>query len=128
MRTIGYVFKDQDPAVDIFRTVQNNCGMTFQQIADKAPCSVSTLANWMYGYARNPQRKLFSRVLQVMGVETKFTWSSTGLEIQVPSHFRGPAKKSKTMKIGKTAKIILLNKHRKVKAKAKKSKAARKRA
>jgi transcriptional regulator with XRE-family HTH domain len=50
-----YRFKDKDPVIDEMRTMQEDSGMSYEDISVKSGVSKSTQYNWFHGKTRRPQ-------------------------------------------------------------------------
>ncbi len=66
-----YNFVDKDPIVDLLRTIVNDTGMSYKEIADKSGVSQTTLSKWFYGDVKRPQHATVMAVMRAMGYDMK---------------------------------------------------------
>lgn len=62
-----YMFKDKDPVIDKLRTIFDESGMTYGQLARDSGCSEATPRNWFGGETRRPQHASVMAVARAMG-------------------------------------------------------------
>lgn len=69
----SYVFKGKDPVIDSTRTIVEDSGESYAEVARRSGVSTTTLHNWFAGGTRRPQFCTVNAVGRALGYELK--WS-----------------------------------------------------
>ena len=64
-----YSFSDKDPIIDILRTIIEEQGLKWKDIAADAGISETTLGAWFYGLTKRPQFATVKAVCAVCGYD-----------------------------------------------------------
>lgn len=73
----SYLFKDKDPIIDQLRTLVQDEGLTYSEVAEAAGITVQTLYNWFTGPTKRPQYATVMCVVRGMGYDLLITRSNS---------------------------------------------------
>lgn len=65
----NYMFTKKDPAIDAIRTVMQDQGLSYKDLADMSGVAESTYYNWMEGSVRCPQHATLAASAIAMGMK-----------------------------------------------------------
>lgn len=74
----SYSFKDKDPVIDIVRTMVEDEGKSYREIAMGSGVSHTTLNNWFNGKTKRPQYATIMAVARSMGYKLEWSREANG--------------------------------------------------